>query len=379
MTTTGRPDVAIIGGGVMGCALAYYLARAGERVLLLEQSRVGSVPSASGASAAIVNLLVTAPDALLQQSLLTHQLLPELAADLPQRTGIDIGLTRPGSLRLAFDDRERPELESIIERYTAVGYDAEWLDAQEVRAIEPGVSPHVCGGVYVPGTYSLYAPHYVRGLAAGAAAHGAVIRQGIPVTGLRRSGDRVAAITTVEGQIEAGHVVLATGAWTGMVGAWLGLDVPIGPQRGQIMAVQTRLPLPHVRQVLSHDDGYIVPKPNGTAVVGATRELVGWDGRLTPSGLGFLAKLAHHLVPTLTESTVKHVWYGFRPLRLDDGPPLVGPLPGLSNVSIVAGHGPIGITLSAAAGSLLAQSLRGEEPELSLAPFDPARSGISAA
>ena len=226
MTATGRPDVAIIGGGVMGCALAYYLARAGERVMLLEQSRVGSVPSASGASAAIVNLLVTAPDALLHQSLLTHQLLPELAADLSQRTGIDIGLTRPGSLRLAFDDRERPELESIIERYTAVGYDAEWLDAQEVRAIEPGVSPRVCGGVYVPGTYSLYAPHYVRALAAGAAAHGAVIRQGLPVTGLRRSGDRVVAITTVEGQIEAGHVVLATGAWTGMVGAWLGLTCP---------------------------------------------------------------------------------------------------------------------------------------------------------
>ena len=130
------------------------------------------------------------------------------------------------------------------------------------------------------------------------------------------------AVETVEGRVEAGHVVLATGAWTGMVGAWLGLDVPIGPQRGQIMAVQTRPPQPHVRQVLSHEDGYIVPKPNGTAVVGATRELVGWDGRLTPGGLGFLANLAHHLVPTLTESTVKHVWYGFRPLRLDDGPPL---------------------------------------------------------
>ena len=114
-------------------------------------------------------------------------------------------------------------------------------------------------------------------------------------------------------------------------------------------------------------------------MVGATRELVGWDGRLTPGGLGFLANLAHHLVPRLTGSTVKHVWYGFRPLRLDDGPPLVGPLPGLSNVSIIAGHGPIGITLSAAAGSLLAQLLRGEEPALSLAPFDPVRSGISAA
>ena len=186
MTVVGRPDVAIIGGGVMGCALAYYLARAGERVMLLEQSRVGSVPSASGASAAIVNLLVTAPDALLHQSLLTHKLLPELAADLQERTGIDIGLTRPGSLRLAFDDRERPDLESVIERYAAVGYDASWLDAQEVRAIEPGVSPRVCGGVYVPGTYSLYAPHYVRALAAGAAAHGAVVRQG-------RAGDRAAA------------------------------------------------------------------------------------------------------------------------------------------------------------------------------------------
>ncbi|MAG37649.1 MAG: hypothetical protein CL878_15550 [Dehalococcoidia bacterium] len=379
MTATGRPDVAIIGGGVMGCALAYYLARTGESVTLLEQGRVGSVPSASGASAAIVNVPVTAPEALMQQSLLTHKLLPELAAELPQQTGIDIGFTRPGSVRPAFGDHEHPGLQSLVERYAALGHEAEWLDAKGIRTIEPGISRLISGGVYAPGTSSLYAPHYVRALAAGAAAHGAVIREGMPVTGLQRSGDRVEAITTVDGQIEAGQVVLATGAWTGMVSAWLGVGVPIGPQRGQIMAVQTRPPMPHVHHILSHDDGYVVPKPNGTAVVGATREFVGWDGRLTPGGLGFLVDLAHHLVPTLTEGTVKHVWYGFRPMRLDDGPPLVGQLPGLRNVSVVAGHGPTGIALSAAVGYLLAQSLRGEDPQLSLAPFDPARSGISAA
>ena len=109
--------------------------------------------------------------------------LPELAADLQERTGIDIGLTRPGSLRLAFDDRGRPDLESVIEQYAAVGYEAEWLDAQEVRGHRAGRLAASLRRRLRAGHYSLYAPHYVRAAAAGAAAHGAVVRQGVPVTG----------------------------------------------------------------------------------------------------------------------------------------------------------------------------------------------------
>jgi glycine oxidase len=376
-----RADVAIVGGGVMGCALAYFLARGGTKVVVLEQGAIGGVPSASGASLAMIDFAVGGADPIAQQAVLTHELLPELSAELLARTGIDIQLSQPGLLRLAHDGDEAAALAGVIARYRELGQAAEWLDGRAVREAQSGLSPDVVGAAYCPGALGVYAPRYVRALAGGAAAHGAVIRQGVPVVGFRRRGDRVAAVLTSEGAIEAGQVVLATGAWTGIVGAWLGQALPVGPQRGQLMALQPRPPAPVLRRWLydGGSAGGLAPKPDGTVVVGATRESVGWDGRNTAGGVGFLASLAHRLLPSLAEATVKHIWYGFRPMRTDGGPPLIGPLPGLANVGVIAGHGAIGITLSAAVGHLAAQWLNGRQPALSLAPFDPARNSVGAA
>jgi glycine/D-amino acid oxidase-like deaminating enzyme len=146
------------------------------------------------------------------------------------------------------------------------------------------------------------------------------------------------------------------------------------------MALQPPPSAPPLRIKLYHTgrDGGISPKANGTVVVGATREFVGWDGRVTAGGVGFLVDQAQHFMPSLAQATIKHVWHGFRPMCLDGGPPLVGPLRGLDNVGIIAGHGSIGITLSAGVARLAAQWLQGHTPDLPLMPSGAGRNIVEA-
>lgn len=257
--------------------------------------------------------------------------------------------------------------------FAGIGESTEWLDGGELRRLEPALPDRIRGGLYVPSASGLYAPKYVRALAAGAASHGATVLQGVSVTGFETSGDRVIAVQTSEGAIGAGQVVVATGAWTGITSRWLGRPLPVGPERGQIMALAPATGQPRVAHVMHGPGGYVIPKANGTACVGATHESVGFDARVTAYGLKYLADLANRLVPGLEDAALKHVWMGFRPVLLRDGLPAVGPVPGLQNAFVAAGHGAIGVTVSAAAGRCLAQLIRGETPEQSLAPFDPAR------
>jgi glycine oxidase len=196
--------------------------------------------------------------------------------------------------------------------------------------------------------------------------------QGVSVPGFDVQGDRVAAVRTSAGSVLADQVMIATGAWSGVVSGWLGRPIPVGPQRGQIMALTPAPGQPQVRHVLHGPGGYVIPKGNGTAVVGATHEMVGFDARVTTSGLKFLADLSTRLAPGAGLATLKHVWLGFRPVLLADGLPLVGRLPGLTNAFVAAGHGAIGLTVSARWDICWPSKSVGEEPDQALTPFDPA-------
>jgi glycine oxidase len=368
------PDVVVIGGGVIGSATAYYLAEAGVQVALIEQGRVGGTPSASGASAAIVEALAGNPGPLAEQAQRSRRILAGLAPQLLERTGIDIEWQRLGTIYLGFNEREADGLRT---RYAALfaelGEATEWLDATQLRSMEPAVPERVLGGLLVPSSNGLYAPKYVRALATGAAVQGGSVLEGISVTGFETQGDRIAAVQTSAGRIPCGQVVVATGAWTGVVSRWLGRPLPVEPQRGQIMALAPAPGQPRVGHVLHGPGGYIIPKANGTACVGATHEFVGFDARITMYGMKFLADLAYRLAPGLEGSAVKHVWMGFRPVLMRDELPPVGRVPGFQNVFVAAGHGAIGVTVSAAVGSDLARLVRGEQPEQDLLPFDPGR------
>ena len=201
------------------------------------------------------------------------------------------------------------------------------------------------------------------------------MREGVAVTGIARSGDRVTGVETTDGPISCDAVVLATGAWTGHASRWLDFPLPVGPQRGQIMALQSRPPQPKVRHILHGLGGYLIPKANGTTVIGATHDMVGFDARVTAAGLQWLTSMGTGMVPALAKAGFKHSWCGFRPIMEDGGQPVVGRLPGYQNAYVAAGHGAIGVTVSPATGQLLAALIAAGDPEAAekLAPFDPAR------
>jgi glycine oxidase len=371
MTLNGA-DVVIVGGGVMGCAIAYYLARAGVNVALLEQNRIGGAPSASGASAAIVEALAGSPAPLAEQAQLARRLLAELAPLLLDRTGIDIEWQTIGTIRLAFSEREVSQLRGqVADLYRDLDEAVQWLDPPALRQLEPALPERALGALRIPSTNGLYAPKYVRALAAGAAQLGATVLQGVSVTGFATQGDRVTLVRTSQGPLACDRVIVTAGAWSGLVSRWLGRPLAVAPERGQIMALQPPAGHPRVSNVVHGPGGYVIPKANGTAVVGATHEDVGFDARVTAYGVKYLGDLALRLAPGLEHATVKHTWMGFRPIMMLDRLPYVGRIAELENAYVAAGHGAIGVTVSAAIGLLLSQAVRGETPQLSLAPFDP--------
>ncbi len=179
----------VVGAGVMGSATAYFLALRGLSVTVVEQGRVGGAPGASGASGAMMQALSgegRALEALGQES---RRQMPDLARELYELTGTDVGLTQPGSLVLAFSEAEAALIRSRrVPAYEAAGEPMQWLSPEEVRRREPGVAPEVLGGLLLPESHNVYAPQYVKALAHGAGARGATLLEGTVVTAVRRAG-----------------------------------------------------------------------------------------------------------------------------------------------------------------------------------------------
>ncbi len=370
-----RADVVIVGAGVMGSATAFYLASRGAKVTLLEQHRVGGVPGASGASGSMLQALSGEGPPIEQLGQESRAMIGDLARELYELSGTDVGLTQPGTIVLAFSERDKGQInQRRVTSYKRLGEPHEWISAEEVRKLEPGASERVIAGLYLPRSQNVYAPQYVKALAHGAAARGADLREGVAVTGIAYGGDRVTGVETTEGQIACDAVLLATGAWTGNAARWLDLRLPVGPQRGQIMALQARPPQPRVRHILHGLGGYLIPKGNGTTVIGATHDAVGFDVRVTVGGLQWLTGVGTGMVPVLAEASFKHAWCGFRPIMEDGGQPVVGRLPGYRNAYVASGHGAIGVTVSPATGKLLAGLIAGDVSGAEqLEPFNPAR------
>jgi glycine oxidase len=316
--------VVVIGGGVIGCAVAERLSLDRHQVTLLERDQLAA--HASGAAAGELSPSSLPGD---HESL---AMFPEVVARVEKDSGMSVEYHVQQGLRPAFTKEEVAGLK---------GESGRWLDAAACRETEPALSHDVLGAILLEHAH-LTPPRFVRALARAATARGAEIHEGTPAIGFQRDGHSVATVKTPDGAITSDWVVIAAGPWSREVASGAGVDVEVRPQRGQLAAFDPGSTV--LKRSVFWSNGYLVPKGDGTVIAGGTEEDSGFDDRPTLDGIATLLQLARKLVPGLGAASLLRVWAGLRPVT-GDGKPIVAATE-LRNLIVATGHHRKGILLA---------------------------------
>jgi glycine oxidase len=364
------PSVAVIGGGIIGCATAQELARRGCRVTLLERASPGA--EASSAAAGLLSPLGPAPEPgpFHRLAIESWRLYPGVAAELRDLTGVDVEHMTAGTLYPLHSARE---IEAARQRRSwplAGEFGIEVVEGGELRALEPALAKDVSAALLVRGDHWVNNQRLVTAYAAAAAARGVTVRPGAEVSRILVEGARVRGVLADGEAVHADSVLLAAGAWSGPLAASIGLRLPVAPVRGQMLAVDNVPPL--ITHALHGDEIYVVPRPSGEILIGATVEHAGFVRAVTPDGLGSLIAAGVALVPELGRRPVTRSWSGFRPW-VPDGQPVLGPWPGVAGLFVATAHYRNGILMAPITAALLTRCIvDGDTPD-SLTPFRPDR------
>lgn len=368
-------DVLIVGGGVIGCSIAYFLRKRGAEVIVLEKGNIGAQASsaAAGLLAPIRPLCQQDPFKALQLAGLARfsSFVPELEA----MSGVTVGYEQTGTLRLLPAEKLNA-VHTWADTWQRAGYHIEVLRAHEVYEREPRLFSGLHAAVAIADEAQVVPVQLVQAYAQAALNLGVQLYDHTEVVALQRSGtgSRITGAWTDRGDLLTCHqLILAAGAWSAQCGTWLGLTFPIRPVRGELIALQQpSQPIRHIifDEGIVDEDIYIAPKPNGTLIVGATKADIGFDTSVSAGGTLHLLEVATRFLPTLAHCPIQRMWAGLRP-KTPNSRPLLGPIPSWENVVIASGHGGFGVLLSAITGETVAELvITGQVPEI-IQPFVP--------
>ena len=353
-------DVVVIGAGVVGCSVAYYLAREGLNVTLLEREAIGSGASAhaTGSLSLLGAEFTAGPSFHIARA--SYAEFVQLVPQLETATGVDLLYQRRPSLRLALDDEEADLIKSLMvwqQPHVAM----HWIDAEEVRAIEPRLSPSIIGAMYEDESAQLDSYRFNLALARGAELEGANILYR-EVTGLASRGSTVAGVKTASGDIHCGEVVVAAGTWSRVFSSWLDFPVPVRPMKGERLLLNyPGEPLPAL--ISSPKRGHMISRRDGLTSVGSTggrdydeKELFlgeEFDRQPTETARLELLQRAIDVFPDLERAELVQQLAGSRPLS-PDRKPIIGPVPGRDGIHLATGHTTKGIHLGPITGRIIA-------------------------
>lgn len=390
MSTKDCADIVVIGGGAIGTAVACYLARDGLDVMLVERGEYawGSSRRCDGH----VATYDSPPGYFSRFCKLGLDLFAEIAPLLP----CDIEFEPEGIGLLVDDERD---LETVMQTYEgkkAEGSDVVFWDREELRHQEPNIADGMVGCLNFMGDAKLNPMHLAFGLAELAASHGARTRTRTGVTGIAVTNGRVQAVETDRGRVATDKVVLAAGVWTPLLGSMIGLRVPIRPRQGQILVTERLSGLASKNYA---EYGYLLakggktrtgvtpameqfgvamvlePSAAGTVLFGSSRRYVGMNLEPHPEVLQAMAQRAMHFFPAVADARIIRAYAGVRPAS-PDGKPIISPTH-IRGVYVASGHEGNGIGLSLVTGKLVSQLVRGETPDIDMAPLHLDRFGLN--
>jgi len=359
------PDFTVIGGGIIGCAIARALAIGGGRVVVIERGQAGAEASSAAAGVLAVASSRAPRGVVFDLKRTSAALFPALVDELRGETGIDVEYSTAGLLDLAFTSRDAEQLDRLVVRRREQGFTIELFDADTMRARHPEVNPAVRRGAWFADDHAVHPTRLVEALVASARARGVEFRLGAPVTRIASVGGRVTAVHAGGERLAPGHLIVAAGAWSAEVGALLGVKIPVRSDRGEMVAVRPRTPL---ALTLSWGDGYLVPRADGEVLIGSTSARGARDKLVTARAAATLLGRAVRMVPALADAALVRSWAGLRPLSTLRRP-IIGPLRGAANVTLACGHHRSGILLAPITAQLVAELLFRRETSIPLQPF----------
>jgi glycine oxidase len=377
-----RADVAVVGGGVAGLAAARELARRGLSVAVVEDNRAGS---ASRAAAGMLAPQAEADraDELFELLSASRDMYMDFTAAVSAESGISVEIEFTGTLYLALNEEDEEEVERRFAWQSSAGLEVNRLTARQARQLEPNVSADVRVALRFGRDWQVESKRLTIALDAAAEACGVRIIRAVEARGVLVKAGRAAGVVTAEGELEAGAVVFAAGAWNSWLhkfspgeNPYLCDDPRVEPVRGQILCYrQPEGQTPLVRHVVYGPRGYVVPRREGRLLAGSTSEPGVYESRVTEEGTRSIAARAAELTPAVATLEVEDSWAGLRP-RAQDGLPVLGESADVRGLFYSTGFYRNGILLAPAAGEIVADLVTNRATRLSpslLKTFSPAR------
>src|SRR5712692_7581890 len=364
-------DVIVVGGGVIGCAIAWKLAQQGLKVTVLERGRIGCEASRAAAGMLSPQGESQTPGPFFDLCLRSRSMYRQFAEELTDTSGIDVEYKDEGTLFVVVEGENEEEKTRWTAWQLLAGLSLEHLTANDVRKSEPAVTESATTAIFLPEEHQVENRRLMDALEVAIKRAGVHVIEGTNVMALTTERGRMTGVVSARERFEAGTVIVAAGTWSSRLLEPLGLNIKLIPARGQMIAVKAAT-CP-ITRVLHSSKVYLVPRRDGRILIGATVEYVGFRKAVTVGAVNHLLGAAVELVPSLKQLEIVETWSGLRP-DTTDHLPIIGPS-GIDNLLLAGGHFRNGILLAPITAELVAELITNGRLPDQLKPFGIERFG----
>lgn len=368
-----KAEAVVIGGGVIGTAIAYSLAKKGVKACLLDRFDIGAGTTSSAAAAALLQTKTSAAKLDLASKSLA------LLDDLHEELERSFEFEHSGSLLVASTEAELSVVQDMIGKLQSLGLDVSFVEGDEARSIMPILGPGIVGASYSPRDAKVNPMELVVAQARAAERLGASLYTFTEVRGIERRGEKILSVITDKGKILTDTIINAAGVWSSEIAKMAGIDLPITPLKGELLISETMPPMMQgtlisAKYLLSKSNleaGAGTDKPkrsvgitlvqldHGNFLIGSTRQVAGYDRRSTYAGIRELCRQVVELVPSMVDIHIIRSYAGLRPVT-PDGMPVIGRARDLPGFITAAGHGGDGLVLSAISAEMASATYLGD-------------------